>query len=161
MEQFRRRIEKHSVPVPECGCWIWEGSLSVQGYGQVRINKRLLRAHRVSYEGYVGEIPHGMQVCHRCDTPSCVNPAHLFLGTHADNHRDKVAKGRQWRPTGEKHHRVRLTESQVLEIRKNPEVPMQAFAERFGVNVGTIWFVRQGLTWKHLKDSIVESSCGV
>lgn len=147
---YRNRIERRSVPVTESGCWIWEGSLCGKGYGQLRINKRLLKAHRVAYEGFKGAIPPGMYVCHRCDTPSCVNPDHLFLGTHAENQQDKVLKGRQWRPAGSKHHLAKLTEGQVMEIRRNPEVPVKEFAKRFGVKYGAVWWVRKGLTWKHL-----------
>jgi hypothetical protein len=88
-------VEAHSQPDPNSGCWLWDLALFRNGYGAVsRRSERL--AHRMSYRAFRGEIPDGMFVCHRCDTRSCVNPAHLFLGTHSDNMRDMSAKGRHW-----------------------------------------------------------------
>ena len=78
------------------GCHIWTGSLSVKGYGCTSVNGKSVRAHRVSYTVYNGEIPNGLIVCHRCDNPPCVNPAHLFLGTYLDNEQDKLSKGRNY-----------------------------------------------------------------
>ncbi len=85
-------------------CWLWRAGLSTQGYGRMSSPGKsgpVLMAHRVSYEFANGPIPPGLWVLHRCDVPRCVNPAHLFLGTVADNNADKVAKGRH--PRGAKH----------------------------------------------------------
>jgi len=91
----------------EGGCWEWSASKHRQGYGRIRLGKKegkTVQAHRVSYELFIGEIPSEKLVCHRCDNPSCVNPDHLFLGTHKDNMIDKYKKGRQGiLPTGEDH----------------------------------------------------------
>lgn len=81
------------IPVPESGCWLWTGGLS-KGYGNIMDGTRCRLAHRVSYELFVGEIPKGKQVLHRCDVPCCINPRHLFLGTRSDNMRDCFQKGR-------------------------------------------------------------------
>ena len=78
------------------GCHIWTGPLSSKKYGTTNLNGKNVRAHRVSYTIYNGEIGHGLIVCHRCDNPPCVNPAHLFLGTYTDNEQDKLNKGRNY-----------------------------------------------------------------
>ena len=75
-------------------CWNWQASISPTGYGCFRHSKRSYRAHRVSYQLATGVYPGKLLVCHSCDNPSCVNPSHLWLGTHDDNQRDKLAKGR-------------------------------------------------------------------
>ena len=89
------------------GCWIWEGTRERKGYGRLGRghSSGQLLAHRASYELFVGPIPDGMMVLHRCDIPSCVNPEHLFIGTAADNARDEVAKGRN--PNTKKTHCLR------------------------------------------------------
>lgn len=76
------------------GCWSWVGAKHRHGYGQIRVNKKLLAAHRVSWLLHYGQIPDGMCVLHKCDNPECTNPEHLFIGTMKDNSRDMMAKGR-------------------------------------------------------------------
>lgn len=101
---MKERIENNSIPVPESGCWIWlgatKGNVPLREYGHLITGSRqddsrkTVAAHRASYEAYIGPIPEGMFVCHHCDTPSCVNPAHLFIGTRQDNVDDRERKGR-------------------------------------------------------------------
>lgn len=88
LERFWAKVNKTD------SCWLWTANTSPQGYGSWGCNKRSLRAHRVAYYLHNGPIAAGLSVCHRCDTPACVNPAHLFLGTHTDNMRDSLKKGR-------------------------------------------------------------------
>lgn len=78
-------------------CWLWTGTLRKCGYGQIGFNGKVYRAHRVSYDIHNGEIPKGLIVCHTCDNPPCVNPAHLYAGTPMDNTTDMMLRGRHGR----------------------------------------------------------------
>jgi hypothetical protein len=115
------------------GCWLWLGSLS-KGYGHIRINGVHRKANRVSYELFIGPIPEGMDVLHKCDNPPCVRPDHFFPGTHTDNMKDCISKKRN--AFGERHGRVKLTDEQVKEIRRVYSLgnsSHQSLAEIFGV----------------------------
>lgn len=94
----KRDFETFFIPVTESGCWIWVGQTSSRGYGRYRpsgdFKRQRFQAHRYSYEYYVGKIPEGMIVCHKCDEPLCVNPKHMFIGTSKDNAQDMSKKGR-------------------------------------------------------------------
>lgn len=101
-ERFDRKFEKRGPDE----CWPWTGAREKSGYGRIHVSSYRSPgwAHRVSYELAVGVIPEGMEVCHTCDNPSCVNPAHLFVGTTKDNALDKVAKGRNFNPSDFRTH---------------------------------------------------------
>lgn len=94
IDRFEAKVER----CPMSGCWLWTDAPNGSGYGRIFTGGRDVMAHRVSYEMHCGSIPDGLQVLHRCDTPACVNPAHLFLGTHDDNMADMKRKGRGRRP---------------------------------------------------------------
>ena len=95
VRSLQERFESFYIPEPNSGCWLWEGRVDRRGYGRLKeIGRKFLAAHRLSWTLHRSEIPPGMYVLHKCDTPLCVNPDHLFLGTHLDNMRDMVQKGR-------------------------------------------------------------------
>lgn len=132
-------------------CWMWTRKPNDKGYGYLSIGNKKNLAHRLSYQLHVGEIPAGMVVCHRCDTPLCVNPRHLFVGTHADNVSDKVRKGRQ--TIGETNGRARLTRDAVLAMRALVKVfgiPHSAIARSLGISRSTVTMAVNGSNWSHL-----------
>lgn len=132
-------------------CWEWLAAKLPNGYGGIQVNGAKVGAHRVSYELNIGEIPEGLCVLHACDNPGCVNPAHLWLGTNADNSADMVAKGRSARLKGEKHGNNKLTGDQVLEIRRlYPEHTMKELAAMFGVSGALVCRIVNRKIWKHL-----------
>lgn len=113
-ESVIRRFNKKFSIIPS-GCWIWTGAKCPKGYGFMSVGKSLWRAHRISWTIKNGPIPPRMDICHKCDTPSCVNPDHLFVGTRADNIHDMIAKGR-WKPLSRKqvcYNGHRLTEDNI------------------------------------------------
>ena len=131
-------------------CWLWTASHDKRwGYGRMRWGNRDILAHRIAYQLANGECPDNLLVCHSCDNPICVNPKHLFLGTHQDNSNDKVSKGRQWRPIGEKG-RHKLSWSDVTEIRKlcADGYKYKELAVRFNVTPGMIGHIVRGANWK-------------
>lgn len=129
------RLLKHSQQQGDC--ILWTGSKSRDGYGVMRIGRNgQFRVHRVAFELNHGPIPDGMHVCHQCDTPLCINPKHLFLGTPKDNMIDKVHKGRGLAPTGESHGMSKLSDQQVDEIRRlrASGMKLKVIAEQFGIS---------------------------
>ena len=132
---------------PITGCHVWTGG-TTKGYAQCRrLDGKNGYGHRHAWELAHGAIPEGAHVLHRCDNPLCVNVAHLFLGTNADNMRDKTAKGRQLR--GEAHPSSKLTAAQVADIRAAKGETQNSLAARFGVSQSLICMIRQGAVWAH------------
>jgi hypothetical protein len=129
------------------GCHNWTGTLSGARYGQLYVQGKRRYAHRYAYERVNGRIPAGMEVCHRCDNPQCVNEEHLFVGSHADNMADASAKRRTRQ--GSRHWGAKLTEDDVAFLRSSG-LATATLARRFGVERATIRNAREGRTWRHL-----------
>lgn len=139
------------------GCWVWDGYCDPKGYGEFRFYGIEKSAARVSYIIHNGPIPNSLHVLHKCDNPPCVNPDHLFVGTHQDNMRDKVNKGRAFLNgrnltscRGEKHFNARLSADQAVRIKQSSE-PSKVLAARYGVHVTHINRIRRGAKWAHLQ----------
>lgn len=138
---------------PNSGCWLWVGPCDKNGYGKaaekgsVHNRPRTVRAHRRSYEVNRGAIPERLHVLHRCDTPACVNPDHLFLGTNMDNVRDMVSKGRQ--PRGEGGGRAKLTEADAKAIFWDTR-SQENIASEYGINQTTVSRIKLRQLWSHI-----------
>jgi DNA-binding CsgD family transcriptional regulator len=153
IEHWRARFMARLVREPEPdGCWIWPGHVTNRGYGQLTWKGRRVNMHRIAYEWAFGPIPDGLIVCHRCDVRRCCNPAHLFLGSHADNAADRDRKGRNDRRSGERHPMSRLTADEVREVRhlKESGVSAPEIARRFGVSRQYVYDLTTGRRWAHL-----------
>lgn len=150
-DRFWSKVNKNSSPT---GCWMWEGAIVKYGVIDIGGNQRL--AHRVSWELTYGEIPegegyHGTCVCHRCDNPLCVNPEHLFLGSIADNMKDRNNKNRQAK--GERSGPSKLKEIQVKEIRRLYKLggeTCRTLANKFGVSNSLVKQIVRGTAWSYL-----------
>ncbi len=154
---MKKKLEKWSKLNPETGCIEWTGGL-VNGYGSTNVKgadgkKITKRAHRVSYEEYVGKIPEGLHVCHKCDNRKCINPEHLFAGTNLDNVRDRDRKGRGSQPSGESHNSAKLTDKKIILIRQLRRFgfAQQVIADTFGVHQMTISRIVNRKIWRHVK----------
>lgn len=153
-ERFSPKVVKTSC------CWIWRGSRNADGYGYIAsggARGRSLKAHRVSWRLHRGPIPDGLCVLHNCpcgDNPACVNPQHLWLGTHADNMRDMFTKGRRQRTArGASVATSRLTESDVIAIRYARSMAGASgpvMAKAYGVTPASIYRAISGRSWAHL-----------
>lgn len=157
LDRFWARVNKTD------SCWLWTGS-TVRGYGVFTApGHESSRAHRVAYEHFVGEIPAGHCVCHRCDTPACVNPEHLFAATQLDNIADRHAKGRtskgashseklRAKPRPRRHAPYKLTEvdiREMFELRKGGMV-LSEIAARFNCAPTMVSAVMRRKVWAHL-----------
>lgn len=140
-------------------CWPWLGALFRETeYGSFTPDRVPVGAHRYAYQLAHGVVPAGLFVCHRCDVRACVNPAHLFAATPAENSADMVRKGR-WRrgnggnrPRGARHYRTPFTGADIIAIRRlasTGRVPHHVIAHAFGVGRSTITAILRGQNWRH------------
>lgn len=138
-------------------CIEWQGWHTKAGYGQLTRDGKKIYAHRDAWEKANGPIPKGMHVLHRCDNPPCVNPEHLFLGTHTDNMHDMIAKGRNSfiakAPRGAEHPASKLTDTAVIWMRylRSLGFTHQRISEIVGGSRRNVASVCAGLTWTHLE----------
>jgi hypothetical protein len=157
-ERFWEKVDKRE---PD-DCWLWTATKNGNGYGQIRVNNRYQLAHRVSLH-LAGRLSldSELKACHRCDTPGCVNPGHLFLGTQRENIRDAVTKGRmQFERAadhyvrGARHGRAKLSEKEVREMfrLRSEGLLHRELAQRFGVRLGTVRSILSRRIWSHLTD---------
>lgn len=139
----QERFERLYMAVPESGCWLWLGSVNKDGYGKVKVEGKNLTAHRWSWMINRSEIPHGMQVLHRCDVTYCVNPNHLFIGTNQDNVYDKEKKGRGYHTPPPV--RTKLSDDDVREIRRlRGKITVVGLGKRFGIDHSQISRIQRG-----------------
>ncbi len=155
-ELFWAKVDKSD------GCWLWKGATNEKGYGIGWDGRRTQKAHRLSYFLTYGYMPE-LCVLHSCDVPACVNPAHLFLGTRADNNRDMHAKGRHVPggtytagnyKKGTDHHATKLTEEEVRQLRRDRasgDYSYSQLAKRYGLSIGNTYRIANGQARKHVK----------
>lgn len=149
-------LERTVVPQDINSCWLWTGSVGNSGYGIADgrfVNQKKMSAHRLSYLIYKGELNKKLEVCHTCDNRKCVNPDHLWLGSHKENihdaiHKNRVVIGR----IGIKHHNAILNEEQVLDIyrRAHSGEVQRRIAEEYGVSYQTVSDIKLKNKWKEI-----------
>lgn len=136
-----------SFVIKSDGCWRWSGAKTRNGYGDLTVGGRMVKAHRFSYELHFGKIPSGMEVRHMCHNPECTNPEHLSVGTHADNMNDSVLAQRT--AAKESHPHSKLNRGDVLAIRGDRR-SQRVLADIYSVDPSTINDIKNGKTWKNL-----------
>ena len=147
MDRFYSKIDKSG------NCWLWTGTRHRMGYGRFKLNGKMMYTHRIMWELKNGPIPDDLFVLHKCDNPPCCNPEHLELGDHSKNISDAIARGLYTTPDqkGEKHSQARLSEKDVLEIRKLYHLfSNRELAIRFGVSRSLICEIYKRKKWKHI-----------
>jgi len=148
-DEISRFQEKYVVSKQD-DCWVWSGGRYETGYGMFfmrRGSRKTFSAHRVSWQMKHGkEVPAGMLICHTCDNRLCVNPDHLYAGTHRDNNRDTIKRNRGNRKYGSNCSWAKVTERDVLEIRESNE-KQTLLAKKFGISASQICHIRKGRRW--------------
>jgi len=134
-------------------CVLWWGCKNNKGYGHLKVDGKVKAVHRIVLEHKLGEVlGPDIHACHTCDTPSCINPKHLFAGTQTDNSRDMVTKGRAFKAQGTLNAQAKLTEDDVKNIRKQlcAGTSQQELARSYGVDASTISLIHRNKKWRHL-----------
>ncbi len=152
-KSLRDYLDLNCIKYDANKCWEWKRSHSYAGYGKAWWDGKKHYAHRLVYKHYFGEFEDNLLVCHKCDNPSCVNPQHLFLGTHLDNNRDRQSKGRQANTQGESNPFAKLREIEVIDIltRLKRREKGRHIAGIYNVSEYTISKIKHGVNWAHLQ----------
>ncbi len=139
-------------------CWYWRRQGAAR-YGSFDLGGKKQKAHRLAYRWQFGDIPPGENICHHCDHPYCCNPLHLFTGSQKRNMEDCARKGRIVSPRGTAHYRARVTEEQVLEIRRlrRQGWTLQRLADKFGIANQTVSTIVLRQFWAWLPDPVEET----
>lgn len=142
--------------VNESGCWICTSHApNGNGYPQYFINGKSNYLSHIMYERKNGLMPEEMCICHKCDTPMCINPEHLFLGTRKDNNLDRSKKGRTARLYGKENPNSKLTEEQIILIRNMQGLTHKQIANMFNVTRGHVTNIRRRHNWKNLNQGVI------
>lgn len=158
MNRYKRmpaRFWAHAIS-DKNGCLLWTAARNAGGYGIFGFNGSTQLAHRVAWQLINGPIPNGMYVCHRCDIRHCIEPSHLWLGTHTDNIRDMEAKGRGRHPFGVGHGSTKATPAQVLAVFRAKRGQVPKVAKAVGIRYSAAKKIRAGKIWAHLTRSLAE-----
>jgi hypothetical protein len=134
-------------------CWEWTACKYQDGYGQFRVGESIKMSHRLSYQHHFGDIPNGMFVCHKCDNPKCVNPEHLFLGTHKENMTDMASKKRARGARGQSHHLSKMTPEKVKSLRTERAngASLNCLAKKYGISAPSVYNIVIRKNWAHLE----------
>lgn len=151
MERFWNKVNKNGPLILDTPCWEWTAYCCSKGYGIFRMNGAIRKAHRVSYMlcNPTSAFYAVDDILHACDNRKCVNPAHLFEGSHKDNMKDMANKGRAKTKKGEEHKLHKLTEKQVSFIRDS-NCSLRELAKIFNVSKTLIMKIRQRKVWRHI-----------
>lgn len=152
-ERMLVRFNKNVFPEPNTGCWLWSGAITPNGYPNFSWRPgKIYLGHRFSYLIYKGEFDRSLLVCHTCDTPSCVNPEHLFLGTVTDNNADRDRKGRFNVLNGSRNGMAKLNEEKVREIKALIKlgVSFRKIGKMYGIDPSIPHRIKDGKVWKHV-----------
>lgn len=147
MERFWSKVKKTE------SCWLWTATKNHRGYGRFQYEGRLWLPHRISWRLHYGDIPNDTCVCHKCDVRLCVNPSHLFLGTHQDNAIDRERKGRGVHLRGEDVFLSKLTDVEIIEIREKYSTGEHSFSSLgrdYNMHYSSIADIVRRHTWKHI-----------
>lgn len=147
----KARFLAYVSPEPNTGCWLWLGCYTTHGYGKMSVAGIEQAAHRISYALFKAQ-PGPLHIRHKCDTPACVNPDHLELGTPADNTQDSIKRGRK--PVGTESKNTHLSNVDVLDIIKSRN-SYSALAAQYNLALMTVHKIKTGKTWRHLHTSDV------